>query len=191
MTITKDLIEQAVDTCDDWRAQGRECAEANINTFEALGVAPLDLVEFAYGMYEYFCEYLGFTQQEEGSTSAWEEEGKEDSTEAWEDWKWVEEVEEDEEPAIKAYCPVHSGRIDLIQLADALVREFGQDYPYDPTEEVMPAPLAYWFREGVPSTLTFDWEWLAAYCYGEIADAYKEVRERWLPALPELAWDEV
>ena len=171
MTITKDLIEEAVDACEDWREQGRKSAEATINTFEALGLAPLDLVEFAYGQYEYFCEYLGFTQEAEGSTEAWEE--------------------EDKGPAIKTYCPAHAGRVELIQLADALVREFGQDFPYDPTEEVMPAPLAYWFREGVPSTLTFDWEWLAAYCYGEITDAYKEVRERWLPDLPELAWDEV
>ena len=175
MAITKDLIEEAVDACEDWRAQGRESAEANIHTFEALGLAPLDLVEFAYGMYEYFCEYLGFTQEAEGSTEAWE----------------VEEEEENEGPAIRTYCPAHVGRVELIQLADALVREFGQDFPYDPTEEVMPAPLAYWFREGVPSTLTFDWEWLAAYCYGEIADAYKTVRECWLPDLPELAWDEV
>lgn len=168
MAITKDLIEEAVEACEDWRAQGRKSAEANINLLEVLGIAPLDMVEFAYGMYEYFCEYLGFTQEEEGSTSAW-----------------------DEEPAIKSYCPAYNGRVELIQLADTLVREFGQDFPYDPTEEVMPAPLTYWFREGVPSTLTFDWEWLAAYCYGEIADAYKEVRERWLPDLPELAWDEV
>ena len=173
MTITEDFMEQA---CEDWRAQGRKSAEANINTFEALGLAPLDLVEFAYGMYEYFCEYLGFTQEAEGST------------EAWDDWK---QVEEDEGPAIKTYCPAHAGRVELIQLADALVREFGQDFPYDPTEEVMPAPLAYWFREGVPSTLTFDWGWLATYCYNEIIDAYKMVRECWLPDLPELAWDEV
>ena len=180
MAITKDLIEQAVDMCEDWRAQGRECAEANINTFEALGVAPLDLVEFAYGMYEYFCEYLGFTQEAEGSTEAWPD-----------DWKWVEEAGEDEEPAIKSYCPAHNGRVELIQLADALVREFGQDYPYNPTEEVMPAPLAYWFREGVPSTLTFDWDWLATYAYDDIACAYGDVRSEWLPDLPELAWDEV
>lgn len=179
MTITKDLIEEAIDACEDWRAQGRKSAEANINTFEALGLAPLDLVEFAYGQYEYFCEYLGFTQQEEGST------------EAWEDWKQMEEVEEDEGPAIKTYCPAHSGRVELIQLADALIREFGQDYPYDPTEEVMPAPLAYWFREGVPSTLTFDWEWLATYAYDDIACAYGDIRSEWLPDLPELAWDEV
>ena len=164
---------------EDWRAVGKHDAERLISTMESFGTAPLDLVEYAYGLYEYFCEYLGFAPQEKGST------------EAWEDWKWVEEVEEDEGPTIKTYCPAHSGRVDLIQLADALIREFGHDYPYDPTEEVMPAPLAYWFREGVPSTLTFDWEWLAAYCYGEIVDAYKEVRERWLPDLPELAWDEV
>lgn len=160
---------------EDFRELGRCDAEKLINSKEFFGMAPLDLVEYAYGLYEYFCEYLGFTQEAEGSTEAWE----------------VEEEEEDEGPAIETYCPAHFGRIDLIQLADALIRWHGHDYPYDPTEEVMPAPLAYWFREGVPSTLTFDWEWLATYCYSEIADAYKEVRERWLPRLPELAWDEV
>lgn len=156
---------------EDFREVGKHDAERLISTMESFGTAPLDLVEYAYGLYEYFCEYLGFTQEAEGSSEAW--------------------AEEDEGPAIKTYCPAHAGRVELIQLADALVREFGQDFPYDPTEEVMPAPLAYWFREGVPSTLTFDWEWLAAYCYGEIADAYKVVRECWLPDLPELAWDEV
>ena len=172
---------------EDFRELGRRDAEKLVNQFEGFGAAPLDLVEYAYGLYEYVCEYLGFTQQEEGSTSAWEEEDKEDSAEEWEDWKQVEEAEEDEGPAIKTYCPAYSGRVGLIQFADALIREFGQDYPYDPTEEVMPAPLAYWFRMGVPSALTFDWDWLAAYCYDEIVDAYKEVRERWLSDLPELA----
>lgn len=150
---------------EDWRAVGKHDAERLISTMESFGTAPLDLVEYAYGLYEYFCEYLGFTQEEEGSTSAW--------------------------PEIKSYCPARNGRIELIQLADALVREFGQDYPYDPTKEVMPAPLAYWFREGVPSTLTFDWEWLATYAYDNIACAYGDIRNEWLPDLPELAWDEV
>lgn len=171
-------INEMVDEVKDmgYRECGAKDAEKMINNLEAWGASPVDLVEYAYGIYEYFCGYLGFTQEAEGSS------------EAWDDWK---QVEEDEEPAIKTYCPAHSGRVELIQLADALVREFGQDFPYDPTEEVMPAPLAYWFREGVPSTLTFDWEWLATYTYDDIACAYGDIRSEWLPDLPELAWDEV
>lgn len=77
----------------------------------------------------------------------------------------------------------------LIQLADNLVKEFSDDFPVDPLKERYPAPLAYWFREGVPSALTFDWDWMATYCYDEIAEAYKYIREQWLHDLPELDWD--
>lgn len=158
---------------EDFRELGRCDAEKLINSKEFFGMAPLDLVEYAYGLYEYFCEYLGFAPQEEGSTSTWEEE------------------EEQGGSGIYAYKPASSvaGRVLLIQLADNLVKEFSDDFPVDPLKERYPAPLAYWFREGVPSALTFDWDWMATYWYDEIAEAYKYIREQWLHDLPELDWD--
>lgn len=76
-------------------------------------------------------------------------------------------------------------RVMLIQLADSLVREFSEDFPFAYMDEVGPAPLLYWFREGVPAG-GMDWDWLALYCYEGIAEAYKYIRETWLPNLPDL-----
>lgn len=175
MTIMKDFIEQAVEACDDWRAQGRRSAEANINTFEAFGVAPLDLIEFAYGMYEYFCEYLGFAPQEEGEAL---------------DNCGLSEEEDEPYDGIGSYVVGKDNvakRVMLIQLADNLIREFSEDFPFEYMNEVGPAPLMYWFREGVPEG-GMDWDWLALYCYDGIAEAYNYVRETWLPKLPALSW---
>ena len=147
---------------EDFREVGRRDAEKLVNRLESLGTAPLDLVEYAYGLYEYICEYLGFVPQEEGSTEALEgigsyEIGKDNMT----------------------------NRVMLIQLADGLVREFSEDFPFAYMDEAGPAPLLYWFREGVPSG-GMDWDWLALYCYEGIAEAYKYIRETWLPNLPDL-----
>lgn len=76
-------------------------------------------------------------------------------------------------------------RVMLIQLADGLVREFSEDFPFVYMDEAGPAPLLYWFREGVPSG-GMNWDWLALYHYEDIAEAYKYIRETWLPNLPDL-----
>lgn len=146
---------------------GYEVAKNIFSTFGAV-LAPVEMADFAYGFNAYVQEYLGFDTPLED-----------------------EEEEEQGESGIYEYTPASpaAGRVLLIQLADNLVKEFSDDFPFDPLKEVMPAPLAYWFRMGVPSALTFDWDWLATYCYGEIAEAYNYVRKEWLPDLPELDWD--
>lgn len=146
---------------------GYEVAKNIFSTFGAV-LAPVEMADFAYGFNAYVQEYLGFDTPAEG-----------------------EEEEEQGESGIYEFTPASpvAGRVLLIQLADNLVKEFSNDFPFDPLKEVMPAPLAYWFREGVPSALTFDWDWMATYCYSEIAEAYKYIREKWLPDLPELDWD--
>lgn len=154
----------------DHYKNGYETAKNIFSTFGAV-LAPVEMADFAYGFNAYVQEYLGI------DTSSEDE----------------EEEEEQDESGIYAYKPASpvAGRVLLIQLADNLVKEFSDDFPVDPLKERYPAPLAYWFREGVPSALTFgEWDYMATYCYKEIAEAYDFIREKWLPNLPELHWDE-
>lgn len=153
----------------DHYKNGYETAKNIFSTFGAV-LSPVEMADFAYGFNAYVQEYLGIDVPIEDEE---EEEG------------------EQGESGIYAYKPASpvAGRVLLIQLADNLVKEFSDDFPVDPLKERYPAPLAYWFREGVPSALTFEWDWLATYCYSEIAEAYKYIREQWLPDLPELDWD--
>lgn len=154
----------------DQYENGYEVAKNIFSTFGAV-LAPVEMADFAYGFNAYVQEYLGIDTPLN-----------------------IEEEEEEEQGAsgIYAYTPASpvAGRVLIVQLADNLVKEFSDDFPFDPIKEVMPAPLAYWFREGVPVALTFnEWDWMATHCYDEIAEAYNYIREQWLPDLPELDWD--
>lgn len=95
----------------------------------------------------------------------------------------------DEDEGIQQYIPANSGRVMILQLADGLVNEFSDEFPFDPDTETMPKPLSYWYAEGIsPETTGAEWEWYAEYRYLEIKAAYNFIRETWLPLLPELNW---
>lgn len=143
----------------DYYEEGRQEIE---RIFNSSFMSPQDLEEFAFGVKDWVDEYLGYKDPDEGIHTYVVGEDK---------------IEPD---------PIAT-RVMLIQLADNLIREFSEDFPFEYMNEVGPAPLMYWFREGVPEG-GMDWDWLALYCYDGIAEAYNYVRETWLPKLPALSW---
>lgn len=92
--------------------------------------------------------------------------------------------EEEEKESLLQNISSLAGRVLLLQFADNLIYEFSKDFNVD--------ALCYWQKEGLPTEYSStELEWYAQYCYSEIASAYKTVRERWIPDLPELNWDGV